>query len=148
VDIILRNRKLYRAGGILFKIGMWSAFLLLFGLLSYGLIIIFVALAVVLFLVLVTITLGAILADPEYKAFFDSLFGSPTNLIGVINTFFLQAAIPICVVSCVCLTSSLVFFFIAPKNSSTITKIVFCFIGIAIAVISAFLHLNMGIFAG
>ena len=142
---ILLNRKLNRFGTILFNIGMFCAILLFFSVFVYILIAIYWIIVLLIILVVIICSLGLILTDSGNRAFMGQLLNTPMNNIDAIQLVIKQCAIPFCVVSCLAFITALVFFFVLPKMRWKAPKIVFCFLGIVLAVVSAFLSYNIAI---
>jgi len=142
---ILLNRKLNRFGTILFNIGMFCAALLFFSVFVYVLIVLYWIIAVLIFAVIIICSLGLILTDTGSRAFMGHALSVPMENIDTIQLITKQCAIPFCIVSCLSFIAALVFFFILPKMRGKTPKIVFCFLGIVLAVVSAFLAYNIAI---
>lgn len=135
------HRRINRVGGLLFNIGITAAALLVIGFFSFVFIVGIWLIVVLLLLVFVLVTLGLALLNPEFSAFLDSMTEGPTNLISFFASLFRQAAIPLCVVSCLFLIASLIFFFTTPNNSTKTAKIIISFVGIIASVVFTILIL-------
>ncbi|MFA7032451.1 MAG: hypothetical protein WC201_02700 [Bacilli bacterium] len=142
---ILLNRKLNRFGTILFNIGIFCAILLFSSAFIYIFIAVFWLIAVLFIGLIIVFSFGFILADSGNRAFIGHLLTSPMENVSAIQLVAKQCAIPFCVVSCLSFIVALVFFFVLPKMRWKIPKIILCFLGIVLAVISAFLSYNIAI---
>ncbi|MFA6377415.1 MAG: hypothetical protein WCW63_02195 [Acholeplasmataceae bacterium] len=138
---LILHRRINRVGGLLFNIGITAASLLVIGLLSFVFIVGIWLLVVLLLILFIFITLFSALLNPEFMAIFDSIIEGPSNLVSFFASLFRQAAIPLCVVSCLFLISSIIFFFTTPHNSTKTAKIIISFIGIVVSVLFTILIL-------
>lgn len=132
---LILHRRINRVGGLLFNIGITAASLLVIGFLSFVFIIGIWLIVVLLLIIFVLLTLGAALLNPEFKSILDSIIEGPANLVAFFASLFHQAAIPLCVVSCLFLITSLILFFTTPNNSTKTAKIIISFIGIVASIL-------------
>lgn len=145
MDEVLRRRRAYRAGSITFNVGMFLAILLLVAIMANVIAMFIWLLIFMLVAVACIITLCTILLSAETRATFNQWIQAPFQAINVIQTIAYYSAIPVCVVSGCLFISSFVLLLCGTKRKGQTVKIVFCFIGLAAAIIACAIIVTTGL---
>lgn len=135
MDELLLKRKYSRLGNTFFNFGLFFSLLLVVGVLAVFLVALLWALLIVIVIIACVCTLCLILLDKDNRALLGSFFSDSGKYITDIDTIMHAIAIPSCVLAGVFLIASLVFLFLSPKSGKRNTKIVFCFVFIAVSVV-------------